>query len=160
MLIGLIIFILIIIIGITTNILEDKKAKPYMSFKESMDLVELPIVTFINGNRKFNFLLDTGSNISHINASVLPALIYTEKDITNKTMGIEGNQIDTKFCEIKFHYKEMEFVDEFGITNLDNAFSIIKQESGVTIHGILGSKFFEKYKYILDFSKLTAYIKK
>ena len=43
-----------------------------ISFKEAMDLVELPIITFYNCNTKLNFLLDTGSNNSHINKKMLP----------------------------------------------------------------------------------------
>ena len=33
-----------------------------MSFQNSMDLAELPVVTFRQGDKKINFLLDTGSN--------------------------------------------------------------------------------------------------
>ena len=57
------------------------------------------------------------------------------------------------------YYKDQKFEEEFSITDLDGAFDIIKKENGVQIHGILGSKFFEKYKYILDFKELIAYIK-
>ena len=56
-------------------------------------------------------------------------------------------------------YKNQVFEEEFGIADLDEAFSVVKQESGVQIHGILGSKFFERYKYVLDFKELIAYIK-
>ena len=40
---------------------------------------------------------------------------------------------------------------------LENAFSTIEQESGIKLHGILGNRFFEKYRYILDFKELIAY---
>lgn len=132
-----------------------------MSFKEAMDLVELPIVTFTNNGKKLNFLLDTGSNISQINSSVLPYLKYKiVEDKNSAIIGIEGNKIDTQFCEMAVTYKEQDFINEFCIHDLTDAFAIIKEESGVQVHGILGSLFFQKYKYILDFKTLIAYYKK
>ena len=130
-----------------------------MSFKEAIDLTELPIVTFYNGKKKINFLLDTGSNSSHINKSILPSLNHKVLTKVESVVGIEGNPVNTMFCEMTITYKKQKFTDEFCISNLDDAFASIKEESGVQIHGILGSKFFEKYKYVLDFNSLVAYYK-
>lgn len=130
-----------------------------ISFKEAMDLVELPVVTFYNGDRKLNFLLDTGSNVSHINSSVISSLNCKKTGISKEHMGIEGNIKNTEMCEMSIYYKNQKFEGEFYMTDLDNAFDIIKQESGVQIHGILGSKFFERYKYVLDFGELVAHVK-
>lgn len=138
---------------------DSRKKKTKISFKESMDLTELPVITFYNKDQKLNFLLDTGSNISHLTSSILPSL---EFDYINKempTIGMEGNKVTNKFCRMTVQYKNQKYEEEFSISNLDNAFNVVKQESGVQIHGILGSKFFEKYKYILDFSELIAYTK-
>ena len=35
----------------------------------------------------------------------------------------------------------------------------IKQSSGVTVCGILGTEFLSKYKYVMDFKDNIAYIK-
>jgi hypothetical protein len=35
----------------------------------------------------------------------------------------------------------------------------LKEEYGVTVHGLLGTGFFTKYKYILDFNEMIAYSK-
>ena len=59
--------------------------------------------------------------------------------------------------EIK--YKKLTFEDTFIIMQSDDVFTAIKQECGVQVHGILGSKFFDRYSYVIDFSDLTAYIK-
>lgn len=151
--------ILSIINGVEDYCKQSKRVN--MSFKEAMDLVELPVVTFLNGDKKLNFLLDTGSNISQINSSILPLLDH--KKIEAKDMdvtGIEGNKVNTEFCEMTITYKGQEFVGDFCIHNLDDAFAIVKEESGVQIHGILGSLFFQKYKYVFDFASLIAYSKK
>lgn len=129
-----------------------------ISFRESMDLANLPVVTFRNHDRKLNFLLDTGSNVSYINKSMLDSVDHELIDKNAESFGIEGIKVNNPFCKMKVGYKNLEFNEEFCIADLDCAFSTVKQESGVQIHGILGSKFFEKYKYILDFKELRAYI--
>ena len=155
------IILLVLLLAIVINTFEDVKKKndSKISFKESMDLTELPVVTFYNKDTKLNFLLDTGSNNSHINSSVLSTLEYENIDRKTETIGFSGNKSDNNFCKMTISYKNQKFEEEFGITDLEEAFSVVKKESGVQIHGILGSKFFEKYRYVLDFSELIAYIK-
>lgn len=130
-----------------------------ISFKESMDLTELPVATFNCNRKKLNFLLDTGSNLSYINSSVLPLLDHEIIDGESSVIGFEGNEVSTGSCRITVTYKRKRFEEEFNIADLDASFKVIKQESGVQLHGILGSRFFEKYKYIIDFKNLIAYMK-
>nr|UVN09405.1 MAG: aspartyl protease [Bacteriophage sp.] len=154
----------VIILAVIINGVDDycrQRKRVNMSFKEAMDLVELPVVTFYNGDKKLNFLLDTGSNISQINSSVLPLLDHKKVEEKNMDVtGIEGSKVNTEFCEMTITYKGQEFVGEFCIHDLDDAFAIVKEESGVQIHGILGSLFFQKYKYVFDFESFIAYSKK
>lgn len=153
--------ILVLVIVFITNTIDDirKRNNSKISFKEAMDLVELPVVTFYNGDTKLNFLLDTGSNVSYINSSIISLLVHEKTDKEMNTIGIEGNKVSNQFCKMSVTYKNQVFEEEFSIADLDEAFGVIKQESGVQIHGILGSKFFERYKYVLDFKELMAYIK-
>ena len=153
--------ILVLVIAFITNTIDDirKRNNSKISFKEAMDLVELPVVTFYNGDTKLNFLLDTGSNVSYINSSIIPLLVHEKTDKEMNTIGIEGNKVSNQFCKMSVAYKNQVFEEEFSIADLDEAFGVVKQESGVQIHGILGSKFFERYKYVLDFKELIAYIK-
>ena len=153
--------ILVLAIAFIANTIDDirKRNNSKISFKEAMDLVELPVVTFYNGNTKLNFLLDTGSNVSYINSSIIPLLVHEKTDKEMNTIGIEGNKVSNQFCKMSVTYKNQVFEEEFSIADLNEAFSVVKQESGVQIHGILGSKFFERYKYVLDFKELIAYIK-
>ena len=153
--------ILVLVVAFITNTIDDmrKRNNSKISFKEAMDLVELPVVTFYNGDKKLNFLLDTGSNVSYINSSIIPLLDHEKTDKEMNTIGIEGNKVSNQFCKMSVTYKNQVFEEEFSIADLDEAFSVVKQESGVQIHGILGSKFFERYKYVLDFKELIAYIR-
>lgn len=137
-----------------------QKKRENMSFREAMDLVELPIVTFYNKDTKLNFLLDTGSDLSYINKSILPSLEYKEINESRNIIGVGGNSQSLGCCDMTVTYRNQKFTDKFYISDLDEAFGAIKAETGVQIHGILGSKFFAKYKYILDFESLIAYSKK
>ena len=151
----------VILIAIIANAYEDirKRNKLKISFKEALDLVEVPIVTFLNNGIKLNFLLDTGSSWSIINESVLPSLVTEKLDAVMNIVAADGNKVPSKFCKMKVSYKDQEFENDFAIRDLDEAFGVVKQESGVQIHGILGSDFLQKYKYVLDFKELIAYPK-
>ena len=153
--------ILVLAVAFIANTIDDirKRNNSKISFKEAMDLTELPVVTFYNGDKKLNFLLDTGSNASHINSSIINLLDHTKTNQKTDIIGMEGNKVSNDICKMTIYYKNQKFEEDFIISDLNDAFDVIKQEDGVQIHGILGSKFFEKYKYILDFKELTAYIK-
>lgn len=131
-----------------------------MSFREAMDLVELPIVIFyINGN-KLNFLLDTGANASIIDKASFKGLPHTKTDCVRPITGMEGNPIEAPVVEMTLTYKDSIYKEEFQVVDMSGAFGAIKQESGVTLNGILGNAFFVRYKYVLDFKELIAYSKK
>lgn len=152
--------ILIITAAIITGILAGiKKKNSEISFREAMDLVELPVITFYNGDKKINFLLDTGSNISYLNKSIVSSLVVESTGEESNIIGIEGNKVNCKICKMIIRRKNQEFEEEFSIADLDKAFRIVREESGVQIHGILGSRFFEKYKYVLDFKDYIAYVR-
>lgn len=158
----ILILLVVVFVAVTVNGIESyrrQKKKETMSFREAMDLVELPIITFYNNDKKLNFLLDTGSDLSYINKSILPSLEYKEINESKNIISVGGNTQSLGCCDMTVTYKNKKFIDRFYISDLDEAFGAIKAETGVQIHGILGSKFFAKYKYILDFESLIAYSK-
>lgn len=159
-LIALCIIFLIIAVAVTSGVIAGvRKKSSEISFREAMDLAELPVITFYNGDKKINFLLDTGSNISYLNESIASSLVTESTGEESNIIGIEGNKVNCKICKMIIRRKNQEFEEEFSIADLDKAFSIVKKESGVQIHGILGSRFFEKYKYVLDFKDYVAYVR-
>lgn len=138
---------------------ENKKNKTKMSFKESLDLVGLPVVTFYQGSNKFHFLLDSGASHSCISEDRLKEFEYTKHDIEGKIYGMEGNESNASIITMPLYYKNYEFTSEFLVFNLTQSFDNVKRDSGVTICGILGSDFFAKYKYVLDYKDNIAYTK-
>lgn len=128
-----------------------------ISFREAMDLADLPIITLKQGDKKINFLLDTGSTMSIITTGVLEGLEYTETGELGTVYGMEGNVIDTKYINMNVMYKDITYNENFQVVDMTSAFNSIKQSTGVTISGILGNSFFTKYKYVLNFDELIAY---
>lgn len=160
----IIILILIasIIIIIYSFLNEKKVAK--MSFKESLDLTDLPIITFYQVNEdnsinKFNFLLDTGASVNIVNKNSLSLINYKDTEDVNTVFGMEGQEHEAKVVSIDCVYKDKKYIDTFKVIDMSSAFNIIKKDSGVTLHGIIGNGFMQKYKYILDFNEFVAYSK-
>jgi len=137
-----------------------KTKKNEISFKQGLDLTGLPIITFNQGNIKLNFILDTGANYSIIDANYIDNIQYTPSNEQSSIYGMEGKERQTSVCNIDITYKDVTYSDRFLIADLSPSFSKIKQESGVILHGILGSFFFQKYQYVLDFKELIAYSQK
>ena len=153
------IFALIIISALGYFVWRDSIKKKSLSFRDSLNLVGLPVVTFYSGHRKLNMLLDTGSSDCILNAAALDSLVYEEKQYLTPIMGMEGNTTNNKVISTTISYSGLKFPHEFVVVDMSQAFGEIKKESGVTIHGILGSDFFSRYKYILDFDELMFYKK-
>lgn len=152
----------VLALGYTVNLCEDriKRNNRKMSFRESMDLAEMPVVTFYQGDKKFNFLLDTGSNYSHISKEAA-------KEIQGELMGAQvvvsgiGEGMTSGLCKTTLSYKGTNYDIDLSITDhLTEAFAAIKAETGVQVHGLIGNQFFLKHKYVLDFEELVAYTKK
>ena len=159
----IIILVTIVFIAYIVNKIEatKKEINRRMSFKEALDLIELTIVTFYQDDKKLNFMLDSGSNLSiiDINAVNNLKLKYVKLNKVSGILGINGETRDAGFVNMKFSYKHINFDYDFQYLDLSNVVNSLKQD-GVTIHGILGNQFFIKYKYVLDFNDLIAYSKK
>lgn len=156
-----IVILAVIAVGWTVNLCENriKRNNRKMSFKESMDLAEMPVVTFYQGDKKFNFLLDTGSNLSHISAEAAKELNGENFEAKTKVSGI-GTGETNGLCKTTLTYKGVNYDIDLCITDhLTEAFTEIKNTTGVQVHGLMGNQFFQQHKYVLDFEELVAYTK-
>lgn len=154
---------IILVVGYIINSYKNKirENDKKMSFRESMDLAELPVVTFYQGNKKFNFLLDTGSNYSHISKETAKKIKGKLIEDCNITVTGLGKGETSAMYKTTLTYKNTNYDIDLHVTkHLTDAFNAIKNETGVQVHGIIGNQFFQEYKYILDFEKLVAYSKK
>lgn len=156
-----IIVAVIVVFAIIFNGMEDySKDKEAMSFREAMDLAELPVVTFYQGKEKFNFLLDTGSMHSHISKDTAERIKGEPVEVDANISGVGGSVSIDKAINVSLEYKNSSYKATLLVgSHLDSTFKILKENTGVTVHGVIGSTFLNENKYVLDFEKLIAYSK-
>jgi hypothetical protein len=155
--IGIGIIVLLVIMGVYYVYTLYTKSKDVMSFKQSMELCDMPIVTFYIGDRKLNFVLDTGCIQSMLDADIIDKyklnVSYIGKNF--EVWGANGKCSIDKMGVLGLYYNNKKFEETFVCSStIKHTFSWLKQNKGVTVHGLLGSNFFNTYKYILDFNKL------
>lgn len=158
----IVIVLIIVILGITFyDCYKHHKENKFetISFRESFDLTEMPIVSFQNNGKTLNFLLDTGSTISHIDKSVIDSLEFIKLKKKAIVTGLEGITAQNKSVRMNIEYKGKPYGETFSVSDLSGPFNQIKKESGVNLHGILGTSFFNTYKYVVDFKEFIAYSK-
>ena len=148
--------------AINTFNIENKNNKSKISFKESFDLLNVPIITFTYNNRKLHFLFDTGSSLSHIRPELIKSL-KLKKQKTESSGSIAANGVINfnGICSIPLGYKEEKYNADFMITEgITASLDTIKQDFNIEVHGILGCDFFNKYNYVIDFKEAVIYSKK
>lgn len=155
-----IIIFIICVYGIVRALINKSTVTGSISFRESMDLTNLPIITLEQEDVKYNFLLDTGSTRSIINLPLKDSIKHEPLDIKTTITGAGEGELEATISRVIFEFRGKKYFDEFQFADLNNAFDTIKRGSGVTLHGILGNTFLEKYRYVIDFNKYVAYPKK
>lgn len=133
--------------------------KRNMSFYESLHLTGFPIVTLKNNGQFVNMILDSGSNRTLIDADNLEHLEYENLDCNSSVFGVDGIKTTGGYVRMPFEYKDKVYEIECCSINLSETFARMKEQYGITVNGILGTDFFEKYKYVLDFKDMVAYPK-
>jgi hypothetical protein len=116
----------------------------------------LPLIVVEIKNQNLCFLLDTGSNKNLIDKRV--SEFFRNEFVSvgeGKTIGIEGNHQENKIIKLDFKISNNQHTGRFYVSELNNTFAIIEQESDIQIHGILGNEFLIENEWILDFKNLN-----
>ena len=138
-------------------------------FNESIPLEvqmpgNLPIIALSNNGNVLNFLIDSGSNISHICSEYFNDLkanvIGTFKDDTVEGLGAVNTGI-TMCNAVLEDINGNEYSVNLSISDqLSVVSKSIEESTGIKIHGLLGTDFLRVFKYIVDFESLRVYTKK
>lgn len=146
------------------NVLMNRKdRKDSLSLKKYMP-GDLPVITLSANNVPLNFLLDTGSNISHICPSALE--LITKKvykgDYNTEVAGLGAVTKGVSMCEVSVKDTlNKEYTLHLSVSEqLEETTRYIEKNTGVAIHGLLGTDFLQKYQYVIDFKSLEVYTKK
>lgn len=163
-----IIVAIIIVAVIFTNLMLRFKLKSDASldFGKTFKKTGCPIVTLTDNNGlKLNFLVDTGSNISHLKRGVVERVGDAErvipvdkngKPITDGIVTTAGGDVTPDaYYRVNLFHGERMLTEVFEVMDLNSTFD----GWGVEIHGILGGSFIDTHKYVIDYPSKKMYIK-
>jgi len=128
-----------------------------LRFNAAINTLELPIVTLISNGREFNFLIDTGSNKSHLKIGV--AELMDSRPIFNKSETVvttgNGKVQQYGYYDVTFTIGKKQKINQcFEVMDLEDTFS----DWGLPVHGILGVDFLSCFGYKLDFSTFSMHV--
>ena len=152
-----------ILVTLTLKYIDYSRKKDRISFKKAFSLAKLPVATFFVEDKNthqqipINFLLDSGSTDNIINAKFIEKIDFSDLNSSVDTFGVDGVKSTNNKISFKFYHKNKEYCEEFTAKDTSNVFDYIENVTTVKIDGILGSCFFKKYKYILDYYMFSMY---
>lgn len=146
--------------------LSNKKEKGIKTIPMKIQLPgNLPIIALSNGNGEvLNFIIDSGSNISHIcteySESLNKEILGTYKNGTVEGLGATNTGVTmcrTTLNDVIGNKYEIDLSISDQLTVVANS---IEESTGVKIHGLLGTDFLKRYNCVIDFNSLEVYSKK
>lgn len=160
---SVIILLLVCILANIVNLTEAKYRRINSSccFEDSIIDVKLPIIPIKVGNKRMNFVVDSGSDLNHINKNDLKKVKHTMLEKYSELYGKEGNKVLVPYCSLNLVYtKDCKFNDvEFLVTDLSGAFDNMEKEHNIKVHGIIGSQFLRDMGFVIDYAESTIYLK-
>lgn len=130
-----------------------------ISFDKGFRSPNIPIITCMQGNKKLNFIIDTGADDNVINSDVIDTIEHQKIEYDGTLTGL-GGIYDVKACSIKLDINGETFTDKFLVSDhLKEAFNKMEDTHAIILHGLLGSNFLKRHNIVLDFNNFTAYNK-
>lgn len=117
----------------------------------------LPLIVTSGKLKNLCFLIDTGSTHNTLFDFVYEHFKDEFKllNCTCRTMGIEGHYKETPVIEATFNFEGANYTSSFAVLDDSEAVAQIQKETGIQIHGVLGTQFFIENKWIIDFEQLS-----
>lgn len=135
-------------------------------YKEGFNKTNFPLIKLRIRNKYRYFLIDTGANINLISKTAYKSIVGKGqvKLVDNNVVSGMGTTETTDavpVVEDAISVGRDRFIEHFTISDdWDFARKQISDAAEVDIVGILGSKFFKRAKWVLDFEELVIWVKK
>lgn len=145
----------------------DRDYKFLMEFdKEGFNSSELPLIKIKIFDKYRYFLVDSGANdnvLCYNTISKYPE--FENLKVLNKIKSFVGANADEsdecKLVSTDITINKDKFNDEvFQLVNLSGVIDAVREECGIEFIGILGTNFFEKARWMLDFEEKVIWVKK
>ena len=125
------------------------------SLYHGLNQTKLPIIVVEIEDKLLCFILDTGSTCCLIDSNVVEYFKDIVEPIGDYCIsGIDGTKHKVDVVTLPFSFEGQSYNPNFCVKPLLEAFKDIETESGIQVHGLLGTDFLVKNKWILDFDKL------
>ena len=121
----------------------------------------LPLILTTDKPKNLCFLIDTGSTNDVIFDFVYEHFkdYFTLTAESQNVMGIDGLLKPTIIVNADLQFEDLRYKSPFVILEADDAITQVQAETGIQIHGILGTPFLIENKCLIDFDKLTIHSK-
>ena len=133
--------------------------------KDAFELSDMPLIKVKIFDKYRYFLIDSGANnnvLCHKTIAKYPE--FKDLEIINNENKFVGANMDEALdskmskCDIKVSGEKFDN-QIFQLTNLSGVIDIVKEESGIEFIGILGTNFFNKANWVLDFEEKVIWVK-
>lgn len=124
-----------------------------------LEKVGLPIIVTSGRLKNICFLIDTGATINSIFNFVYEHFKDEFKLVGDhsRIMGIEGNYKEYPIVEGTLTFDNTDYTAEFSVVDMSDAVAQVQQETGLQLHGVLGTPFLVENKWILDFEQQKVF---
>lgn len=131
----------------------------HYSLYYGLNTTRLPIILVEVKNKYLSFILDTGSTCSLIDSTVVEYFKNIVEPVGDYYInGIEGTEHKVEMITLPFTFEGQTYKPKFCVKPLLDAFKGIEDESGIQVHGLLGTDFLLENQWIIDFKELNLYI--
>ena len=120
---------------------------------------KLPIIPIEIKEQYLCFILDTGSTCNLIDSTVVEYFKDIVEPIGDYCIsGIDGTKHNVDVVILPFNFEGYTYKPKFCVQQLSDAFKEIEEDSGIQVHGLLGTDFLLENKWIIDFKELNIHI--
>ena len=127
------------------------------SLNFGLEKTGMPLI-LTSGKKNVCFLIDTGSTYNTLFSFVYEHFKDDFRIIEEdqKTMGIESRFQDSTTVEGTFNFDGTEYTSTFEVVKANDTITQLQEETGVQLHGILGTPFLMENKWKIDFEKMIV----
>ena len=134
--------------------------------KVGFEKTNYPIIKMKIRNKYKYFLLDSGANINALSKDVLTSIMKKEDSLkivgNGQVLGIGATEdVAIPVIEETISVGRDKFVENFLVSeDWETTRKYISDNCGVEVIGLLGSEFFQKARWLIDFDNLVIWVKK
>lgn len=124
------------------------------SFKKNMMKSGFITLTAMLGDKRFCFLIDTGSNQNCVTQAAYKEVFDIAKEVSRIDIyGVDGKPQEELLIELPYKCGRIESRDLFFVMS-GNPFDAVSDQYGVNLSGILGFSFLKRHKAKIDYETM------